>query len=295
MSRFTLATAQYPIDQLQGWGQYVDKITAWVSQAAEGGAKLAVFPEYGAMELAAYAQDAQGGSVAGDLAASLAAVAGQIARLDALHRGLAVRFGLHILAASTPCALPDGRIVNRARLFTPHGRMGHQDKLVMTRFEAEQWGVAAGDPVVNVFDTEFPLIARAAMEQGAQLLLVPSCTDSAQGYWRVRIGSQARALEGQCYVVQACTVGAAPWSAAVDANHGAAGVYGPPDAGLAAAGADGVLALGSMDAAAWVFCEVDLDGVGQLRRQGQVLNLRDWARQPGAAALPKAQVVDLRH
>ena len=64
---------------------------------------------------------------------------------------------------------------------------------------------------------------------GARVIAVPSCTDTAAGHARVRIACQARALESQCYVVQAPTVGDAPWSPAVDRNYGAGGIYVPPD------------------------------------------------------------------
>ena len=116
----------------------------------------------------------------------------------------------------------------------------------MTRFEREEWGISAGQhvkvfetllgrlAVLICYDAEFPLLARSGVEAGAQVILAPSCTDSLQGYWRVRIGAQARALEGQCYVVQSPTVGEAAWSPAVDVNYGAAGIYGPPDLGYAA-------------------------------------------------------------
>ena len=127
----------------------------------------------------------------------------------------------------------------------------------MTRFENEDWGIVAGDrlnvfvtplgrlAVLICYDSEFPLLARAAVEAGAQVLLVPSCTETMRGYWRVRLGSQARALEGQCYAVHSPTVGEAAWSPAVDHNRGAAGIYGPPDrhAGFAMP-EDGVLAIG---------------------------------------------------
>lgn len=124
-----------------------------------------------------------------------------------------------------------------------------------------------------------------------ELLLVPSCTDSEHGYWRVRLGAQARALEGQCYAVQSPTVGTAAWNPAVDVNQGAAGVYGPPDRGMPA---DGVVALGEMDAAQWLFAEVDLARVAELRADGGVLNARHWTEQPGAQPLPPVELVDLR-
>lgn len=297
MTRFTIAAAQYPIEQLESWQAYAAKLEAWVAEAAAGGAALAVFPEYGAMELASLDP-----ATMGDLAGSLASVAALGERVDTLHAELASRHGLHVLAASIPARIED-RFVNRARLFTPAGKLGVQDKLVMTRFEREQWHVSASAPLrlfetvlgkigINIcYDSEFPLLARAQVEAGMELLLVPSCTDTLHGYWRVRLGAQARALEGQCYAVQSPTVGEAAWSPAVDINRGAAGIYGPPDQGMPD---DGVIALGEVDAAQWLFAEVDLAKVAALRADGGVLNARHWAEQPGAGPLPPVEVVDLR-
>ena len=76
-----IATAAYPLDALTNWGDYAAKITDWVADAAGQGADLAVFPEYGAMELAML----DGPEVAGDLERSLHAVSSRIADVDDLH------------------------------------------------------------------------------------------------------------------------------------------------------------------------------------------------------------------
>ena len=298
MTQFIVAAAQYPIEQLADWSDYAAKLTRWVAEAAEAGAALAVFPEYGAMELASLEP-----ATMGDLAGSLASVATLVPQVDALHAELAARFGLHILAASLPRRDADGRYRNAARLFAPNGKMGTQDKLVMTRFEREQWLVSAGQDGLTVFETalgkiavlicydsEFPLLARAAVDAGAEVLLVPSCTDSLHGYWRVRIGAQARALESQCFVVQSPTAGLAEWSPAVDVNRGAAGIYGPPDRGMPE---DGVIAVGAEGASQWVLGTINLAKVAELRADGGVLNMRDWRDQPGAGALPAVALASL--
>lgn len=294
---FTAAVAQYPVERLTGWDSYAAKLERWISEAAARGAKLAVFPEYGAMELAALDP-----ATMGDLAGSLVSVAALLPQVDCLHAELAARFDMHILAGSGPCRRADGSFVNRARLFAPGGKIGVQDKLIMTRFEREQWGIAAGGPlrvfntalgrigVLICYDSEFPLLARAQIEAGAQLLLVPSCTDSLHGYWRVRLAAQARALEGQCYSLQAPLVGTADWSPAIDMNRGAAGIFGPPDGAFPD---DGIVALGPLDAGQWLLGEIDLARVSALQGSGAVLNVRHWAEQPGADRLPQVEVVDL--
>ena len=294
---FTTAIAQYPVERLSSWDRFSAKLERWVSEAAARGAKLAVFPEYGAMELAALDP-----ATMGDLAGSLVAVAALMPQVDRLHAELAARFDMHILASSGPFRRADDTFVNRARLFTPGGKIGVQDKLITTRFEREQWGIAAGEPlrvfdtalgrigVLICYDSEFPLLARAQIEAGAQLLLVPSCTDSLHGYWRVRLAAQARALEGQCYVVQAPLVGNADWSPAIDINRGAAGIFGPPDGAFPD---DGIVALGQLDTGQWLCSEIDLARVGSLQSSGAVLNTHHWGEQPGADTLPRVELVDL--
>ena len=244
------------------------------------------------MELASLA----GADVAGDLRRSIAAVSGVVGDADDLHRELAQRHGVHVLAASAPVLTPDGP-VNRARFFSPKGTMGVQDKVIMTRFERERWGIGASGPlrvfetelgrigVLICYDCEFPLLARALVEAGAEILLVPSCTDGEAGYMRVRIAAMARALEGQCITVQAPTVGLARWSPAVDENVGKAGLFAPPDAGFPASG---VLAEGeAMNVPGWVRANVDLAAVGQVRRDGQVLNHAHWQEQAGQCAVER--------
>ena len=296
---FRLAAAQYPIDPIASWEAFEGKLRAWFAAAAERGARLLVFPEYGSMELARIA----GEDVWSDLQRSIDFIGGARARIDALHVELAHQHRVYVVAASLPERdLTDGLAYNVARLVTPRGEIGEQRKIVMTRFEREAWGIHGGHDV-RVFDTtlglmgiatcydaEFPLIARAMCEAGAELILVPSCTEGAFGYHRVRVGAQARALENQCHVVQSPTVGTALWSPAVDRNHGAAGVYGPPDLGFPA---DGVVALGVVNEPQWLYADINTAAVERVRREGAVLNHAHWKEQPGAPHLA-AKVVRLK-
>ena len=292
-----IATAVYPMDFLASLEAYVDKLTSWVAEAAGHGAELLVFPEYGAMELATLA----GRATALDLEASLHAVSDSIAQVDALHGDLATRFGVHVLAASAPVfdARLGPRPVNRARLFTPTGGVGAQDKQVMTRFERETWHVAPGN-ALQIFDTslckigilicydaEFPLLGRALKD--AELILVPSCTEALSGYWRVRIGAMARALENQCVTIMSSTVGSCDWSEAVDENTGTGGVFGPPDRGFPATG---ILAEGISNTPGWTYADIDLDRISEVRRDGVVLNRTHWDEQSGRDQ--KAPILTLR-
>jgi len=282
-----VAAAQYPIDRLEGWQAYEAKLAAWVEGAVAEGTQLLVFPEYGAMELASLFPE----PVPGDLLAQLPAVASLEGRVVELHRTLARRHGVYILGASLPVEVDEGRFHNRAWLYGPDGRAAYQDKIVMTRFEREEWGVS-GASQLRLFDTafgrlgvcicydvQFPLLARTLVEAGAELILAPSVTETLHGYWRVRTGAQARALENQCYVVHAPVVGEAPWSPAVDVNRGAAAIFGPPDKGFPP---DGIVSIGELDRPGWVYAELDLDLLAAIRADGMVLNHRHWPEQVNA-------------
>ena len=294
MARIRAAAAQYPLDALGTLAAHRDKLARWVAEAAGGGAQLLVFPEYGAMEYAS----AAGAAAAADLQASLAAVSDALPEMDAAHAELARRHGVHILASSGP-SRRDGRYVNAARLFSPSGQAGVQEKLMMTPFE-RGWGIAAGGSlrvfdtalgrigVAVCYDSEFPLLVRALAEAGADLILIPSCTEFLSGYHRVRTAALARALENGCATVLSPTIGDAPWSPAVDRNAGAAGVFVPADHGLSETG---VLAEGQLNRPGWVYADVDIDGLRRVRESGEMRNSTDWSAQPGAAS--PAQSVEI--
>ena len=279
-----IAAAQYDIAWLPDWDAYVKRAHAWVQAAADGGADLALFPEYFSMELASIF----GPEVARSLSAQLDALQSLHQPFVELYAGLAAQHGLIICAGSFPVQVADGRYLNRSYLFVPGYPPQWQDKLQMTRFEREHWLIAPGEGLkvfqtkfgvlaINIcYDSEFPLFAHAQVEAGAGLIFVPSCTDTLAGYWRVRIGCQARALEGQCFVVQSPTVGEADWSESVDVNVGAAAIYAPVDRGFPS---DGLLAAGELNASQWVFADVDLAALDAVRTDGQVLNFRDWDGQ----------------
>ena len=284
MSVLRVAAAAYPLDWFDDWSGFEAKAADWVAEAAENGARLLVFPEYGAMELASLG----GAEVAADLEAALLEVARHRPEMDALFARLAAKHGVYVLAPSGP-VIESGRRVNRASFFGPSGLIGHQDKQIMTRFEREEWRVDAGlhgltlfetalgkIGIVICYDSEFPLLARDLCERGAEILLVPSCTDTVAGYSRVRVGAMARALENQCVTVQAPTVGEALWCPAIDENRGAAGIFGPADRGWPETG---VIAEGVLDQPGWTYADLDLNLVAQSRRDGAVLPFRHWSEQ----------------
>ncbi|MCZ8278489.1 MAG: carbon-nitrogen hydrolase family protein [Acetobacteraceae bacterium] len=280
-----LGLLQYPVGRPASIAEFATRLDRWLEEG-RASADLLVLPEYASVELGAALNGGEA-TEAAELAAMIAAAPDILAAM----RDAARRHRIWLQPGTLPMRAADGRVINRAPLITPEGLIAFQDKRAMTRFELERWSVTQGaDP--NVFDTpwgrigisicydiEFPKHARVQVMAGAWLILAPSCTDSLAGFNRVHFSARARALENQCYVAITPTVGEAPWSAALDVNRGRAGVFGPMDRGFPA---DGILAEGQMDAPGWVFCTLDPSLIETVRRDGAVLNHRDWPRAPFA-------------
>lgn len=273
-----LAACSWPVSPSRDLARYEEKVFSVLRQAKDLGADLVLLAEYCSMELAAAF------NALGDAGQELDAVTACAPALIALYRRAAAESGLWLQPGTLPMRAAHG-IINRAPLIAPDGRLAFQDKSIMTRFEAEQWGVCAGATpsifatpwgkigIAICYDAEFPSLVRAQVAAGAFLILVPSCTDSWHGFTRVQISARARAIENQCYVAVAPTVGHAPELASVDENHGAAGIFGPADRGFPA---DGILAEGPRDAAAVIIADLDPEALAAVRANGAVRNFHDW-------------------
>ncbi len=251
-----------------------------IAEAATAGAEFLVLPEYATL-------DAIPAPLPG-LDAERNAACDRHDAILAVLRDMAMRHHVWLLGGSMLMRQGD-QVINHAALIAPDGRIGFQDKHRPTRFEAEQWAVSGGAPpgvfetpwgrigICICYDVEFPPLARAQVEAGAWLLLAPSCTDTRAGFNRVRLAARARAMENQCFVALATTVGDAPFLSSVDANHGYAAVFGPVDRGFPE---DGVIARGPMDTPGWLYADLDPARITAVRTGGAVLNHQDYPAIP---------------
>src|SRR5690606_1586530 len=96
------------------------------------------------------------------------------------------------------------------------------EKLHITPAEESAWGMKGGSilqtydtdcgkvGVLICYDVEFPELPRLLAEEGMNILFVPFMTDTQNGYSRVKICAQSRAVENECYVAIAGSVGNLP-------------------------------------------------------------------------------------
>lgn len=279
MERLRVASLQYFIRPVQSIDQFQDQVSALVETAADYGARLVLFPEYFTIQLLTL------GNVRRPVTEQVRDLAGHAPTFIQMMTELAKRHHVYILAGTIPVIDGATHILhNEAYFFSPEGRYATQSKLHMTRFESEDWHVRArgglrvfstplGKLAVTIcYDVEFPEIARAAARAGAQILLVPSCTDDRQGFLRVRYCAHARAIENQMYVITAHTVGSLPMVPAVSLNYGQAAILTPSDFPFSR---DGILAEGHPNQEMMVIGDLNMETIRQSLTNGTVLPLND--------------------
>lgn len=277
-----IAVANYPItyhNSLEDWKNYVE---GWIKNLKE--VDIAVFPEYGSIELVSLlTKDLQT-----DAYNQIRAMNHLVQPFIDLYTYLAKAYNLIIVAPSLPISQGE-KMINRAFVFSPKGLVGHQDKLVMTPFENNEWGVSAGALELNLFktkkgnfgiqicyDTEFPFGSHELAKAGADVILVPSCTETIRGATRVHVGARARAMENQCYAIVSQTMGEALWTPAVDYNYGYCAAYSTPDLGFPDLG---IIQTGKHQHPEWMIQEFDLSLLAEARKSGGVLNYKDGLNQ----------------
>jgi predicted amidohydrolase len=279
MDRLRVASLQYFIRPVQSIDQFQEQVSALVETAADYGCRLVLFPEYFTVQLLTL------GNVRRPIKEQIRDLAAHSATFVPFMADLARRHQLYILAGTIPVVDQATQVVhNDAFFFNPEGRYASQGKLHMTRFESEDWVVRAraglrvfstaiGKVAVTIcYDVEFPEIARAAARAGANILLVPSCTDDRQGFLRVRYCAHARAIENQMYVIVSHTVGSLPMVPAVSLNYGQAAILTPSDFAFSR---DGILAEGNPTQEMIVIAELNLQTILESRTTGTVLPLND--------------------
>ncbi len=259
------------------------RLEGWVATAAQEGAQILVFPEYGGVEAA----------MVGARPVGLDAIGWAERVADAadgwadLHARLARQYGVYVLAGSLMARATAG-IVNRSYFLSPEGGIDWVDKMVPTPWERRAIDLAAGQenkifdtPLGKIgiqicYDCEFPLFTRALVEQGADMILVPSATEFEAGYTRVRQSCRARAIESQCLIVHSPVLGPVDDCPLLEMGTGSAAIFCPPDIGLPQ---NGIIAQGMVDAEGWVIAEVDPARISASRVSGQVSNFAHWPEQ----------------
>jgi predicted amidohydrolase len=176
------------------------------------------------------------------------------------------------------------RLYNIGYLCKRDGSIESYEKLHVTPDEAKVWGMERGDQlkvfetdcgkigILICYDVEFPELSRLLAEEGMDILFVPFLTDTQNGYSRVRNCAQARAIENECYVAIAGSVGNLPKVHNMDIQYAQSMVFTPCDFAFPV---NGIKAEATPNTEMILIADVDIDLLRQLNQFGSVRNLRD--------------------
>jgi predicted amidohydrolase/GNAT superfamily N-acetyltransferase len=196
---------------------------------------------------------------------------------------LAISYNINIITGSMP-EMVDGKLHNAGYLCRRDGTMERYEKLHVTPDEAKVWGMVGGNQVVAFdtdcgkigilicYDVEFPELSRILADEGMDILFVPFLTDTQNGFSRVRHCAQARAIENECYVAIAGSVGNLPKVQNMDIQFAQSMVFTPCDFAFPT---NGVKAEATQNSEMILIADVDIDLLRELNQFGSVRNLKD--------------------
>ena len=197
---------------------------------------------------------------------------------------LAISYNINIITGSMPFVKADGGLYNVGFLCRRDGSYDMYEKIHVTPDEQKSWGLSRGDEVKTFdtdcgrigilicYDVEFPELSRLMAEDGMQILFVPFNTDTQNAYARVKVCAQARAVENECYVAIAGSVGNLPRVHNMDIQYAQSAVFTPCDFAFPT---DGKGAMATPGTEQILVADCDLTLLNELHTYGSVRNLRD--------------------
>ncbi|PHI21253.1 carbon-nitrogen hydrolase [Lewinellaceae bacterium SD302] len=196
---------------------------------------------------------------------------------------MSISYNINIITGSMPEMVED-RLYNVGYICHRDGRVERFEKIHVTPDEAKVWGMQGGHDlktfetdcgkigVLICYDSEFPELSRLLADDGMDILFVPFLTDTQNGYSRVRNCAQARAIENECYVAIAGSVGNLPNVHNMDIQFAQSMVFTPCDFAFPS---NGIKAEATPNTEMILIADVDLSLLRELHQFGAVTNLKD--------------------
>ncbi len=237
---------------------------------------FALFPEFFNAPLMAKNNHLSGAESIRDLAKHTEEIVQQFSNFS-------ISYNINIITGSMP-EMQDGKLYNVGYLCKRDGTVERYEKLHVTPDEAKVWGMQGGNQlkvfdtdcgrvgVLICYDSEFPELSRLLAEDGMDILFVPFLTDTQNGYARVRNCAQARAIENECYVAIAGSVGNLPNVHNMDIQFAQSMVFTPCDFSFPP---NGIKAEATPNTEMILIADVDIDMLRELHKFGSVKNLKD--------------------
>ena len=196
---------------------------------------------------------------------------------------LAISYNINIITGSMPEVI-DNNLYNVGYLCKRDGGIEKFEKIHITPDETKVWGLQGGNTlqsydtdsgrigILICYDIEFPELSRILADEGIDILFVPFLTDTQNGYSRIRNCAQARAIENECYVAIAGSVGNLPKVHNMDIQYAQSVVFTPCDFSFPT---NGVKAEATPNTEMILIADVDISALRELNQLGSVRNLKD--------------------
>ncbi len=299
-----IATCQLQARAVSDFDEFMAQVKYFVDVAADYESDFIVFPELFTLMLLSAEEDELSPQEA------IECLSDYTPKIRQKLSEMALAYNINIIGGSHPTRMPDGDIHNVAYVCLRDGSNYAQEKIHPTPNEAYWWNIKGGDSIDAIptdcgpigvlicYDSEFPELARRLVDEGARIIFVPFCTDSRQGYMRVRYCAQARAIENQCYVVMSGNVGNLPNVANMDIQYAQSCILTPCDFPFAR---DGIAAEASENVETLTISDVNLSDLQWARAEGTVQNLADrrfdlyrieWDKRVGNISDPLGEKVE---
>ncbi len=195
----------------------------------------------------------------------------------------AIKYNANIITGSMPY-IRNGKLLNIGFLCHRNGLTEQYEKIHVTPDEKTSWGMSGGNflqtyetdcgkiGILICYDVEFPELSRILADEGMKILFVPFSTDTQSGYMRVRLCAMARAIENECFVAIAGSVGNLPKVHNMDIQYARSAVFTPSDFSFPH---DSIKSEATPNAEMTLIVDVDLDLLKDLHYYGSVRTLTD--------------------
>lgn len=271
-----LGLVQWQMRLFKDIDEFYDQVEFFVDAVSDYGADFVMFPEFFNTPLMRPYNDLPERLAMEKLAEHTKEIVNKM-------KQFAVSYNVNIIAGSMPL-FERGKLYNASYLCHRNGHVDSFRKIHITPNEFRYYGMVGGSEV-KVFDTdcgkigllicydvEFPEVSRILADQGMQILFVPFMTDTQNGYMRVRHCAQARAIENECYVAIAGSVGNLPRVNNMDIQYSQSAVFTPSDFAFPN---NAIKAEATPNTEMVLIADVDLYALQNLHEYGTVKTMKD--------------------
>lgn len=271
-----LGLVQWGMRPYNGWDDLTEQIEYFVDAVSGYRADFLLFPEYVNAPLMAEYNDLSE-------ADAIRQLAGYTDRMRDTLSEFAISYNVNIITGSMP-EFKNDVLKNIGYLCKRNGEIERYEKIHPTPDEVKVWGMTGGNliktydtdagriGILICYDVEFPELSRLLGKEGMDILFVPFLTDTQNGYSRVRNCAIARAIENECYVAIAGSVGNLPKVHNMDISFAQSVVFTPCDFSFPT---NGIKAEATPNTEMILIVDVNLDLLKELHEQGSVRTMKD--------------------